>query len=283
MEPIPFKQLPSELQKTITSSDTNVVIATIASKFKLDEEKEADLGYLNTRLLLGLLPRNEFEETLSETLSVPKEISSSLAEELDMKVFAKVRTELDTLYKNNNVKNKPSATLPPPPPPPPGARRSIPIRDLRTLPNTQNQTVAPSVSYRPVQPAPPIALSKQAASPTLAPSPSLSSSSSLVQKKPELPSFSKPVPMPPANLPVSQPPTPKASPFNTPQMLTGVQKIPPITTPQSLKPITDTGPIGDILSAKLTGTIQATNNEHIPNTSQSRGYGSVDPYRELPE
>lgn len=283
MEPIPFKQLPLELQKAITSSDTNVSLGSIALKFNLDEEKESELSLVATRHLFGLLPRTDLERSLIESLTVPQNISRDIAEELDMKVFAKVRTELDTLYKNNGVKNKSSVTLPPPPPPPPGARRSIPIRDLRTLPNSQNQTVTPSVSYRPIQPAPPITLSKQVTSPTLTPSPSLSSSSNLVSKKPELPTYSKPAPIPPVNLPVAQPPTPKASPFNTPQMLSGVQKTPPTTTSQPPKPITDTGPIGDILSAKLTGTIQATNNEHTPNTSKSRGYGSVDPYRELPE
>jgi hypothetical protein len=283
MEPTPFKQLPSELQKIITSSDTNVVIAMIATKFKLDEEKEADLGYLSTRLLLGLLPRNELEQNLSETLNIPKEIASSLAEELDMKVFAKVRTEIDTLYKNGTYNKTLSPSLPPPPPPPPGARRSIPTRDLRTMPTT-SQTNTPSINYRPIQPAP--------TTPNKSPTVSIGSSSqgqpaisTVPLKKPEPLSFSKPATVPPTNLPIAQTQAPHVSPFNTPRMLPNLQKTPTAIPPQLPKPPIPTGPIADILSAKLTGTVQATNSEPTLTSTQktSRGYGSVDPYRELPE
>lgn len=284
MEPTPFKQLPSELQKVIVSSDTNVSLAAIALKFNLDEEKESDLSLVVTRHLFGLLPRTDLERALFESLTVPQNTSRDIAEELDMKIFAKVRTELDTLYKNRISNKTLTSSLPPPPPPPPGARRSIPTRDIKTVPNVP-QTNTPSLGYRPIQPIPPVVSSKPPITSAFTPPQPQSSTNNVEQKKPEPLSFHTPVSTVPANLPIARSSTANTSPFNTPRMLPNIQKTPPPTISQSPKPTIPTSPIGDILSAKLTGTIQATNSEPTLTSSQktSRGYGSIDPYRELPE
>lgn len=293
MEPIPFKQLPTQLQNAVNSSDTNVAVAAVATKFNLDEDKEAEISYLTIHLLLGLLPRNELESALSEALNVTPDISRDIAEELDMKVFAKVQTELDTLYKNRTFSKNISSSLPPPPPPPPGARRSIPIRDLRATTPAQSSLTSnsPISSYRPIQPILKTTVPQPIPPPPVPPSSTLATSdkriaTSQTEQRVTQNNIQQYLPTgnAPKNLPVVPAPAIKTSPFNTPGMLTSSQKTTPGITPPAPKPL-NSGPISDILSAKLTGITQATNSASTISSSSnpSRGYGSVDPYREPAE
>jgi hypothetical protein len=92
---------------------------------------------------------------------------------------------------------------------------------------------------------------------------------------------------------VEHPPI-KKSPFNTPGLATSVRG-PALKNEQSKSAlfsraplVTEHSPVDDILLAKLSGNVEARNDEHAPGISPAKeviphSYTTVDPYRELPE
>lgn len=131
---------PRDIRALSISPEMDRVPQSIGQKYAFDSEDTLIIKNAATLSLAGVLPPQNIPAHLSDILSIPDTQSRDIAEELDMKLFAKVRASLDSLY-SDIVLKKTEPILPPPPPPPPAARRIIPTHTIVAAP--KNQLVRP--------------------------------------------------------------------------------------------------------------------------------------------
>lgn len=140
---------PRDIRALSISPEMDRVPQSIGQKYAFDSEDTLIIKNAATLALAGVLPPQNIPTHLSDILSIPDTQSRDIAEELDMKLFAKVRASLDSLY-SDIVLKKTEPILPPPPPPPPAARRIIPTHTIIAAP--KNQLVRPVTTSMNVQP-----------------------------------------------------------------------------------------------------------------------------------
>ena len=79
---------------------------------------------------MGLLPPNEFLETLEKELKLEKEITKGINEEVERYIFYPVKAELENLYKIEIAPPaRPTGITPPPQEKPPAASKTDVYRE----------------------------------------------------------------------------------------------------------------------------------------------------------
>jgi hypothetical protein len=118
-----YDKLPDELKETVFSGRTAEKISDTCERNGIEEgEKISEVAKYVGRVLMGLLPPSEFQETLEKELTLKKEVAKSIAEDIERYVFHPVKAELEALY---------------------GIEVSPPARPTEIIPPSQEKTIPP--------------------------------------------------------------------------------------------------------------------------------------------
>lgn len=116
-----YDKLPGELKKAVFAEETAENIFNICGRNGIEEgEKISKVAKYIGRVLMGLLPPNEFQETLEKELGLGKEIAKDITREVERYIFHPVKAELEELYKIEIAPPaRPTGITPPPQEKPP--------------------------------------------------------------------------------------------------------------------------------------------------------------------
>ncbi|MCD6528228.1 hypothetical protein J7K44_01155 [bacterium] len=107
-----YKKLPEELKDAIFSEDTANSIGEICERNGI-EEKTSEVARYTGRVLLGILPPDEFQTALEKEVGLVKDKAKKVAREINRFVFYPVKESLVSLYRTEI----PPARTPSVPPP----------------------------------------------------------------------------------------------------------------------------------------------------------------------
>jgi hypothetical protein len=113
-----YEKLPEELKEAIFSETTAESIWNICERNEIPGEKISEVAKYTGRVLLGLLPPNEFQETLEKELGIEREKAKMITREITRYVFFPVKASLEELYKIE-ITPAGARAVPPPSPAPP--------------------------------------------------------------------------------------------------------------------------------------------------------------------
>jgi hypothetical protein len=94
-----FEKLPDELKEAIFSGETAENIFNICSRNGIEDERMSKVAKYVGRVLMGLLPPNEFEEILEKEVGIEKEVAKSIRRDVEMLIFYPVKKQLEEIYK----------------------------------------------------------------------------------------------------------------------------------------------------------------------------------------
>ena len=77
-----YEKLPQELKEAIFSEETADSIWDICSKNGIDDERVSEVARYTGRVLMGLLPPDELEETLEKELKLQKGVAKKVNQEI---------------------------------------------------------------------------------------------------------------------------------------------------------------------------------------------------------
>ncbi len=92
-----YKKLPPEVQESLFSEETGNSIYDICERNGLVEE-HGNIVVMVRNVLLGLLPPDEFQEILQNSLKIDKEKAKKVSRELYRFVFYPVKSNLEDIY-----------------------------------------------------------------------------------------------------------------------------------------------------------------------------------------
>ena len=93
-----YKKLSPELKDALGAEETANVIEDVFKKFKLSEEQLSKLVDSVRDVLMGLLPPEEFQETLETESGLESEIAKKISFQIDRYIFRPVKESLKLLY-----------------------------------------------------------------------------------------------------------------------------------------------------------------------------------------
>jgi len=88
-----------ELKEAIFSEETVENIFNICSRNGVEDERISKVAKYVGRVLLGLLPPDEFQETLERELKLEREKAKRISQEIYRFIFYPVKSSLEELYK----------------------------------------------------------------------------------------------------------------------------------------------------------------------------------------
>jgi len=93
-----YEKLPQELKDALFAEETGNNIYDICERNGISENLDQIVEYVG-QVLVGLLPPNEFQETLEKELRLEPEIAKKVYQEIFRFIFYPVKTSLEELYK----------------------------------------------------------------------------------------------------------------------------------------------------------------------------------------
>ncbi len=108
-----YKDLPSELKEAIFALETIDSIYDICSRNEIENAQGVakGIGYV----LLGVLPPDDFQETLKKDIGLDQEKAKKVAQEINRFIFYPVKPALEEIYKIEIAPPaKPTGVTPPP-------------------------------------------------------------------------------------------------------------------------------------------------------------------------
>ena len=93
-----YRGLPKELKTTLNSDHTVDTIEELSEKYNLSNEGHAALVDSIGYAMMGLLPPNEFEQSLQDLGAIEKNIAEEIAKTVRRFLFYPVRKSLSILY-----------------------------------------------------------------------------------------------------------------------------------------------------------------------------------------
>jgi replicative superfamily II helicase len=109
-----FQKLPDELKEEVLSEKTAKNIYDICQRNEIDDIV-SEIASITGQVLLGVLPPEEFQETLEKELKIKKDTAKKVAQEINRFVFYPVKPLLEELYKIETAPPaKPTKITPPP-------------------------------------------------------------------------------------------------------------------------------------------------------------------------
>ena len=118
-----YETLPQELKEAIFSEETANNIWDICSRNGIEDERVSEVARYTGRVLMGLLPPEEFQKSLEKDLKLGKEVVKKVNQEINRFVFYPVKTSLEELYK---IEIAPPAGMPKVGPPLPSEEKEEP-------------------------------------------------------------------------------------------------------------------------------------------------------------
>jgi len=110
-----YKKLPDDLKDAIFSDDNTNAIENICKRNEIEEEKISEIASLIGHVFLGLLPFEEFGESLKKDLGIKGDKAKKLTTEIYRFIFFPMKGSLEKLYeppsqKSEEQGNKPVAS-----------------------------------------------------------------------------------------------------------------------------------------------------------------------------
>lgn len=93
-----FDSLPKNIRDALTSEINTQTILQICQSHYLDEEKTSIIEQLAGLTLLGFVSQEEIKREISENLNLKHKHSEDIAREIDRKIFAPIRMDLEKIY-----------------------------------------------------------------------------------------------------------------------------------------------------------------------------------------
>lgn len=94
-----YEKLPEELQEAIFSVETADNIDSVCKKNEVPEVKVPEIAKYAGRVLMGLLPPDEFEKVLIKNVKLKEEVAKNVAHEITRFIFFPVKEVLSQIYK----------------------------------------------------------------------------------------------------------------------------------------------------------------------------------------
>jgi len=94
-----YEKLPEELKDSIFSEETAENIGNICERNKVEGEKISGVAKYTGRVLLGVLPPDEFQTTLEKEVRLKKEVAKKVGQEINRFIFYPVKSSLEELYR----------------------------------------------------------------------------------------------------------------------------------------------------------------------------------------
>ncbi len=116
-----YEKLPLKLKGAIFSMETANNIFDTCIKNGIEDNRISEVARYTGRVLLGILPIDEFLDTLENEVKLKRELAKKVNQEINRLVFYPVKPALDELYKTEPPSStKPSVekTVPPETAPP---------------------------------------------------------------------------------------------------------------------------------------------------------------------
>ena len=104
-----YENLPQELKDALFAEETGDNIYEICQRNEIADELEEIVDYVG-QVLVGVLPPDDFPETLEKELKLKKEVAKKVAQEIYRFIFYPVKPALEELYK---IEIKPPTGMPP--------------------------------------------------------------------------------------------------------------------------------------------------------------------------
>ena len=105
-----YEKLPQELKDALFAEETGNNIYDICQRYEIEDNLPEIVDYVG-RVLAGVLPPDDFQKTLEETLKINKDTAQKAAREINRFIFYPVKGALEELYK---IEIKPPAGMPAP-------------------------------------------------------------------------------------------------------------------------------------------------------------------------
>lgn len=110
-----YEKISPELKEAIFSEETAESIWDICSRNRIEDERISEIARYTGRVLLGILPPDDFQETLEKELKLEKSVAKRAAQEINRFIFYPVKPLLEELYKIEiTPPAKPTGITPPP-------------------------------------------------------------------------------------------------------------------------------------------------------------------------
>ena len=119
-----YEKLPEELKEAVFAEETANNIDDICTRNGIEDNRISEISRYTGRVLMGVLPPEDFQETLEKELKLEKDLAKKVSQEINRFIFYPVKASLEELYKIEIAPPaKPTGITPPPeekPPVPPG-------------------------------------------------------------------------------------------------------------------------------------------------------------------
>jgi len=119
-----YEKLPEELKEAVFAEETANNIDDICTRNGIEDNRISEIARYTGRVLMGVLPPEDFQETLEKELKLEKDLAKKVSQEINRFIFYPVKASLEELYKIEIAPPaKPTGITPPPeekPPVPPG-------------------------------------------------------------------------------------------------------------------------------------------------------------------
>lgn len=94
-----YEKLPDELKDAILSEGTADSIESVCKRNNIEGENISKVAEYTGRVLLGVLPPDEFQKTLEKEVKLKKEVAKKVAREINRFIFFPVKSSLEEIYK----------------------------------------------------------------------------------------------------------------------------------------------------------------------------------------
>jgi hypothetical protein len=97
-----YKQLPEDLKDALFSDKNNEVVTHICTQAGLNEEQLAIVAKFTGRVIMGLLPLNEFPITLELELNISQDLANQINRQIYISIFKHLRVSLNKINDYNS-------------------------------------------------------------------------------------------------------------------------------------------------------------------------------------
>ena len=108
--------LPTAVREAAFSPDTGGIISAIGKTYHLDEQRIGTLIAATGAVFFGFLHRTDLVKEILEETRVDTKIAQSIADEIEQKVFARIRVDLDRIFEPVSTEEVETETPPAPSP-----------------------------------------------------------------------------------------------------------------------------------------------------------------------
>lgn len=97
-----YKQLPEELKDALFSDNNNDLVTNICTQAKLDEDQTSIVAKYVGRVIMGLLPIDEFPITIELELNISQDLANQIHRQIYISIFKHLRIALNKINDRNS-------------------------------------------------------------------------------------------------------------------------------------------------------------------------------------